>query len=251
MSNQVTFLGTSLTIVDKDEALSRIQAASLQEPISIATVNPEFLLTAQKFPPFRDALQKMSFCIIDGSGFLFGLRIASLFARVPRHRYSLYHGSDLVADLLQKYSQGGKSFYIVGGPPGQARRAADKIRGLHPSINIVGAEDGGIIDEKDIYIDPALCQRISQARPDILFVGFGAPKQELWMNKAGSIAPVMIGVGGTFGFYTDKKRAPKPWRSIHLEWLYRSIVEHGHWRRALRASVYFPLRSLIWIISGR
>ena len=101
-----------------------------------------------------------------------------------------------------------------------------------------------------LIVNPTLISTIKAKKTDILFVGFGAPKQELWIHaaKLHAPAPVMIGVGGSFGFYTHKKRAPLWMRTFYLEWLYRGLTEKGHMKRVWRAVVIFPLYALRWIV---
>ncbi|HSI21339.1 MAG TPA: WecB/TagA/CpsF family glycosyltransferase, partial [Verrucomicrobiae bacterium] len=71
-------------------------------------------------------------------------------------------------------------------------------------------------------------------------------KQELWIDAARDLPiSTMVGIGGTFGFYTTKKRAPKLFRALHLEWLFRALTEPGHAKRAWRAVVVFSCVALM------
>ena len=121
----------------------------------------------------------------------------------------------------------------------------------YSALKIVGTSDGGIISKDIINIDSTLQEILLQAHPDILLVGFGAPKQELWIQLARSLPiPVMIGVGGSLDFMVTKKRAPVLFQKTLLEWLYRSFTEKGHFKRAYRATIVFSCATLWWIITG-
>ena len=77
---------------------------------------------------------------------------------------------------------------------------------------------------------------IRAARPDILFVAYGAPKQDLWIGKHGAVlgVPVMMGVGGSFDFIAGvQKRAPRWVQRVNLEWFYRLVTQPWRWRRQL------------------
>lgn len=235
----------------REEILAAIDKANPSQPVRIATLNPEFALEAQNNPEFKIAVAAMTHCVIDGYGLLAALKLWRFLKRKPDFRGLVqYKGADLAADLFSKYAFGEKNFFLLGGYPGQAAAAAHTIRQRYPSIHI-SAHDGGFIDKTSPQVDQSIIDEILLFKTDILLVGFGAPKQELWIRQAsGQPVPVIIGVGGTFGFYSNKKRAPGLLRALHLEWLFRAFTEKGHWRRAFRAVFVFGGKSLLWIIKN-
>ena len=101
---------------------------------------------------------------------------------------------------------------------------------------------------------PEIVDRINAAKPDILFVALGNPKQELWMgrNAAKLEVPVMIGVGGTFNFIAGRvRRAPKWMQKSGLEWIYRILQEPGRlWRRYAYGLVKFGWLSVRALAGG-
>jgi len=120
-----------------------------------------------------------------------------------------------------------------------------------PRLNIVGTHSPPFRDlslkESDKIID-----MINEAKPDILWVGLGSPKQDIWMhrNRKKLDAPLLIGVGAAFDFLAEtKKRAPGFMQRLGLEWLYRFILEPGRlWKRYLVYNVvfvYFILKEYI------
>ena len=247
----VKIFSTTVNLRTKAELLARIEGATSKNGIQISTLNPEFILEAQSRPNFQSALEKMTDCCIDGTGLYGYLKLWRGLHRIhlPLERYP---GATLVNDLFEKYSQGEKSFFLLGGPVGLADETKVRLQASYPHLSIVGSEDGGTINPDNLTLDPDLFTNIQNAKPDILLVGFGAPKQELWISSfaAQLQVPVAIGVGGSFGFYSTKKRAPLWLQKLGLEWLYRSITEKGHLKRAWRAIVLFPLSSLRFLFKS-
>lgn len=250
MPNRSHFLSIPLAISTKAEILQAVEAATPDDPALIATVNPEFMVEARKNPVFKQALGSMTHCTVDGSGLFFFLSLWNALTGQPKPK--LYHGADLVNDLFSRYTKGDKRFFLVGGPPGLAEKARQAISQQFPGCVIAGAHDGGVIDANNVRLEPKLKELIDKTNPDIVLVGFGAPKQELWIQSAKEElrASVFIGVGGSFGFYTEKKRAPKPMRQLHLEWLYRGFSEPGHWKRLWKAVIVFSMLSAGWILAN-
>ncbi len=226
MPKQTTFLKVSARLTTRTELLGAIEQG---ETVRVATLNPEFMLEARKNNAFREALSHMTHCTVDGTGLYWYLKRLHLTQLIEQ-----YQGADLVQNLFERYSDGSRCFYLLGGPSTEQNAAA--ILQRYPKLVIVGAQDGGT------PIREELVQEVQQTKPDIVLVGFGAPLQELWIDQtSGEDIPVMIGVGGSLDFYGSKKRAPQFMRTLHLEWLYRSFTEMGHFKRAFKAVVIFPL----------
>ena len=101
---------------------------------------------------------------------------------------------------------------------------------------------------------PEIVARINAAKPDILFVALGNPKQELWMGRNAAKLDVgaMIGIGGTFNFLAGRvKRAPRWMQKSGLEWVYRIVQEPGRlWRRYAYGLVKFSWLSLLHVLGG-
>lgn len=238
---RVKLLQVEVNLATKAELFGDIEDG---KTLRIATLNPEIMLEAWRKPVYREALERMTHCTIDGTGLLWMARNARRFRALPRMPLELYQGATFVADLLEKYGDGSKRFYLVGGPEGLAEQAAETIKKKFPKAVICGAESGGVIDLEN-PVDAELIKRMNEAKADIVIVGFGAPKQELWISQAKNLkAQLAVGVGGTLSFYTTRKRAPQGLQKTHLEWLWRTFTEKGHARRAFRAVAVFPLRSI-------
>ncbi len=192
----------------------------------VATVNPEFIMEAQRNPAFMRTLNNTSLSFPDGIGVIHASRIYG----VPfRERVA---GVDVVENFAGVAAEKGYTFFFLGAAPGVADRAADILKSRHPGLSIVGTWGGSPSPEEEAGI----CERINAVRPDVLLVAYGAPRQDLWISRnLGRLSvSVAIGVGGTFDFITGKSvRAPGWMRSLGLEWLHRLVREPSRWRRML------------------
>ena len=111
-------------------------------------------------------------------------------------------------------------------------------------MNVVGYDWGGKIDVNGVgEKDDVLIRKINTVTPDVLLVGVGAPKQDLWISKnlKDLKAGVAIGVGGTIDFIAgEQKRAPVSVRRVGLEWFWRLVLQPFRIKRIINAIVLFP-----------
>jgi N-acetylglucosaminyldiphosphoundecaprenol N-acetyl-beta-D-mannosaminyltransferase len=207
---------------------------------TIATVNAEMVVAAQKNKLLLEAINSSDLKTPESTAIIFsGLILRNKFKeRIP--------GIDLIWRLIDEGCRQNWKWFFLGGGPGIASKAADNLRKKYPSINIVGAEDGGEIDINNLQLRRDLVEKINKTKPDILIVSFGIPKQELFLKtfKSEIEAKVAIGAGGSLDFIAGKqKRAPKIFRIAGLEWLWRLIREPKRFKRIWTAVVIFP-----WLI---
>ena len=114
--------------------------------------------------------------------------------------------------------------------PDDLRATAETLRRRYPGLPVVGTFAGSPRPEEA----PAILARLRQARPDVLFVAYGAPRQDLWIARyqPDLQIPVAMGVGGAFDFLAGVvPRAPRWMREAGLEWLYRLLRQPWRWRR--------------------
>jgi exopolysaccharide biosynthesis WecB/TagA/CpsF family protein len=149
-------------------------------------------------------------------------------------------GSDLVPALAGRAREKRLSLFMLGGAEGVARQAADILQAENPGLEIAGTaapfvQIAGPGLAKCIADDEALVDQINASGADILLLGLGNPKQELWFNRNRNRlkVPVSIGVGGTFEFITGGvRRAPRWIQRANLEWVYRILQDPVRlWRR--------------------
>jgi len=190
----------------------------------VATVNPEFVMRARVDQQFGEVLESASLCLADGIGVVWAMR------RQGCPQYERVAGSDLVPRLAALCARRGWRPFLLGARPGVAAEAARRLAAAVPGLAVAGTYAGSPRPEDD---GEAL-RRISEARPDVLLVAYGAPLQELWIarNRGRLAVPVAIGVGGTFDFLAGRvRRAPGWLRRAHLEWLWRLALQPARLRR--------------------
>jgi N-acetylglucosaminyldiphosphoundecaprenol N-acetyl-beta-D-mannosaminyltransferase len=223
----LTLMGVPIYDVTMEETVAWIARWIVEGGAhQIATVNPEFLMRAREDAEFRACLDRASLCIPDGIGILWAARMRG---RRLRERVA---GSDLVPRLAREAAAHGWRVYFLGAAPGVAEEAASRLREQHPGLRIVGCYAGSPRrDEED-----DLVARVQAARSQLLLVAYGAPGQDLWLdrNLGRTGAAVGIGVGGSFDFIAGAaRRAPRWAQRLGLEWLVRLVWEPWRWRRQL------------------
>jgi len=244
-------LGVNVSKLPMDMVLERIESFLASDKThKIFTPNPEICFQASKDTKYAKILNSSSLNVADG----FGLKIGgSILGQKVPHRIT---GVNLTWEILKMANKKPYKIMLLGGKPGIAKLAAEKIRAKFANIEIVGAGEGLQIKYKKGSIDydhkknQKVINFINQAKPDILLIAFGAPKQEFWIyENIYKIKPVKlaVGVGGTFDFIAGKtKRAPKWIRKIGFEWMYRLIQEPKRIKRIISALIIFPLTCVIW-----
>jgi N-acetylglucosaminyldiphosphoundecaprenol N-acetyl-beta-D-mannosaminyltransferase len=212
---------------------------NLGGPHQIATVNPEFLMRAREHAAFRELLSKAALCIPDGIGILLAARLRGIRLR------ERVAGSDLVPNLAKAAAARGWRVFFLGAAPGVAERAAARLSVEHPHLIVAGCYAGSPAPEEEDEIT----DRIRRTDADIVLVAYGAPNQDLWLerNLSATGASVGIGVGGSFDFIAGVSRRAPGWiQKLGLEWLHRLVLEPWRWRRQL-ALPYF-----VWLVlTGR
>lgn len=227
MIESVDVLGVKVHAVTYPQVLDIIANWITQGGIhQLATANPEFVMAAQHNPEFYEVLRHADLCVPDGVGLLWAAR------RLGRALPERVTGSDLVPLLAREAAERGWRIFLLGAGPGVAERTAQILRSKNPDLRIAGVYAGSPA-EADA---PALIERVRLARPDILWVAYGAPAQDLWIARHGRKlgVPVMVGVGGAFDHIAGVRRRAPGWiQRIHLEWLFRLITQPWRWRRQL------------------
>ena len=222
---EVRVLGTRLHAVDRAQALAWVDAwIQAGTRAHIATVNPEFVMRARRDHAFHALLNRTRLNLPDGIGILLaaGLRRAALPERVT--------GVDLVHDISKLAARRGSRMLLVGGAPGIAAGAARELARAHPGLPLPDAHVGSPDPDGD---DEA--QRVlAEVAPQVVFVAYGAPAQEFWIER--NISPTMgvvaLGVGGALDYVSGKvPRAPIALRALGLEWAFRLWRQPSRWRR--------------------
>ena len=210
---KLDIMGLQFDNVTMDEASARAeQILAGKKTCYAVTPNAEIAYEALYDETLRALINGADLVLPDGAGVV----LASKLLKTPLKQKVA--GVDFADRLLGVLAETGKTLYLLGGKPGIAELAAEKMLELHPGLQICGTADGYFKDEE------AALLKVAAARPDLLFVCLGAPKQEKWMARWGrhTRARLAIGLGGALDVFAGSvERAPESWRKLGLEWAYR------------------------------
>lgn len=218
----VGILGVPFHQVTLDGAVERIEYMIAEGGVhSIVTPNVDFLVKAQRDPELRRILVNADLVLCDGRPIVWASRI--LGERLPCR----VAGSDLVPKVIRRAAERGWTLFLLGGQGDVAAEAARRMNAAHPTLKAVAhySPPYGPLESMD---NAEIARQVAAARPDILLVCFGCPKQEKWMSRhAGALGvPVVIGAGATVDFLANRvARAPVWMRRAGAEWLFRLIQE--------------------------
>lgn len=224
-------------------------AVKNREKITIVTPNPEILVYASKHEDYKKIINDAEIALPDGIGVFvaLGLMGRKLQERIP--------GVDFIEELCKSSREKPLSMGFLGGGSGIAERAVDCLKKKYPWINVsfIGEEwdissleqlhskhkeIGGKKQKNKEKLAPNTNTPDSQEHTtiDILFVAFGAPKQEEWIHRNLDRLPVTaaMGVGGAFDYISGEvNRAPYMVRAMGFEWLFRLVQQPWRWKRQL------------------
>ena len=194
MAERVNILGVAVDAVTMPEAVAAVEYyMDARAGVTVATANAEMIMRATKDAALRDVLAAAALVVPDGAGTVWAAR--HLGHAMPER----VAGYDLVQELLRRAPATHRRVYFFGAAPGVAENMND-----------------------------AIISDIRTARPDLLLVALGVPKQEKWIHEhlAALGVPVAIGVGGTLDVMAGvMKRAPRWMQKAKLEWLFRGMLQ--------------------------
>ena len=200
------------------------------EPRQVVTVNMDFIRLACTNAEFRDVLNGADLAVPDGVPVLWASR---LLGEPLQERVT---GVDIVERGAALAAARGYSIFLLGAEDGVAAQAAAELVRRHPGLRIAGTYSppvGPFSDEEEAQ----MLAMVRAARPDMLFVAFGAPRQDVWIRRHQQAlgVPVAVGVGGTFNFLAGRTtRAPHWMQRAGMEWCHRLASEPRRlWRRYL------------------
>lgn len=206
-------------VVTFEEALARVMdLVEAGKGGFVVTPNIDHVVLAEHDPAFLAAYEAASLSLADG----FPVVVTS---RLMKHRLpAKVSGSDLVPPLVALCAARQKSVYLLGAGPGVAEIAAQKLVEQHPGLRIAGTSAPRVDLSQPKEARASIVADIVAAKPDVVLVAFGAPKQELLCHEiAEAVAPaVLLGIGATLDFIAGTvKRAPRWMSDNGLEWAYR------------------------------
>lgn len=236
----VTVFGVPVSNATKGQAVALMESWIRNDDgkaRAIFIVNAHTLNLAWEDSEYRAILQTGDIVFADG----IGVRIAAWLKGIQL-RDNLV-GTDLLPLFMRAKRDRGYRYFLLGGRPGIAERAAAYLRRELPGLRVVGSHHGCFESrETGVVIDA-----VNGAAPDMLLVGMGNPLQEEWIhrNRAALRVPLSIGVGGLFDHWAgDLHRAPGWVRRLGMEWCQILLQQPHKWRRYLVGNPQFMSRAL-------
>lgn len=211
----------------------------------VVTLNAEMTMQAEKNSSLAKVIQNADLVIPDGAGVVLYLQY------LLRQQVKRCPGIELAEKLLQELAQKqtNTKIFFYGGAAEVAATAAELWKQQIPDLNIVGTHSGYHSPEEE----QRLHETLKQLQPQVIFVGLGVPRQELWIAKNRHLCPqaIWVGVGGSFDIWSGRKtRAPRWLANNNLEWLYRLYQEPWRWRRML-ALPEFVIKACVYRLTAR
>jgi len=243
---RVELFGIQIDPVTLQEALARVQswvAAPWRQCRYVVTPNIDHVVMLRDHPGLQTAYRDAALVLADGWPVVTASRL--LGQPLPER----VTGSDLVPELLRSAQYGSPlRVFLLGAAPGVGARAAVNIASSCAGVDVAGVYSPPLGFERCPVENDKILRMIEQARPDVLVVGLGAPKQELWVHQHREQlrAKVALCVGATIDFLAgERSRAPRWLQRLRLEWLYRLLSEPRRLgRRYVRDAWVFP--QMVW-----
>lgn len=232
-------LGVNVSTASKSEILEFTveKLKKKNDKFYIVTPNPEIIVRSVSSKEYRDILNAAEVSLADGMGVLLAGSI------LKKHGLKRITGVEMMEEICHKASIYGFNVGFLGGRNGVAEKTSKCLQKKYPNLRVIFAGEEWL-DEKMGFSNELTITKFrgkgdfgqysSRKNIDILFVAFGAPKQEEWIAKNLPNIPVTaaMGVGGAFDFISGKvPRAPKIVRNIGMEWFYRLLIEPWRWKR--------------------
>jgi N-acetylglucosaminyldiphosphoundecaprenol N-acetyl-beta-D-mannosaminyltransferase len=242
MVKSINLFGARIDCLNMREAVNEIDGwlrAPREKCRFVVTPNVDHAVILESNADLRAAYADASLVLVDGWPVQWAARWTRgvIPPRVP--------GSDLTPALLAAAkSKGPMRVFLLGAAPGVAQRAARSIHAQYGNVEVAGCYSPPLGFERDEQENERILMLIRESNPDLLIVGLGAPKQELWVHRHQQqiAAKAALCVGATIDFLAgEKKRAPKWIQSLGLEWAHRMCSEPKRLvKRYARDAVIFP-----------
>jgi N-acetylglucosaminyldiphosphoundecaprenol N-acetyl-beta-D-mannosaminyltransferase len=218
-----------------------VRRAGGQPGAYVCLTNAHTTVESQRSPALRAAVEDAYLSVPDG------MPLAWILRRRGHRRTEKVTDIEYIPMVASRGLDLGLRHFFYGAAPGVAAQAGTHLEHLVPGVQVVGAASPAFVRTHEWATDE-LERELRRTKPHILWVGLGAPKQELWMARMASelSVPVMIGVGAAFDYLAGTKPyAPALLRHTGFEWLFRLAVEPRRlWRRYLIGNSTF-----LWLVA--
>jgi len=238
---QNSILGITVTPESKTSILEKI-ILYINKPTGffhIVSLNPENLVVTTENESFKKVVKTAQMKIVDGIGIVLagrwlGIEVGERMA-----------GVELVKDLIKMASDRRLRVLMIGGKDNLAEQLVECYSKKFPEAKFLGTIGIKDIKNPSVKEERKIFSIVVAYKPRLVFVAFGSPHQELWLDghKKELTGCVVIGVGGAFDYLSSNVKRPSVFiQKLGLEWLYRLIIQPWRWRRQLR------LLKFIWLI---
>jgi N-acetylglucosaminyldiphosphoundecaprenol N-acetyl-beta-D-mannosaminyltransferase len=242
-TERITLLGTLIDNLSLHETADRVcdMIESRGAYGYVVTPNVDHIMRLRHDSLFREVYANAALVVPDGVPLVW----ASRFLKTPLK--GRVNGTDLFELLAARSADRGYRLFFLGGNPGAAERAAEVLIRRHPALVIAGTYCPPFGFDSEATVNSEIQDRIRTSGADILFIGIGAPRQELWMYRygGGCGVSVAVGIGVSFSLVGGGiSRAPVWMQRSGLEWFWRLLTEPGRlWKRYLVDDIPF-----LWLV---
>lgn len=240
----VNILNIHVNSTSKEQVLAFVRDSLARGyQFRITTPNPEIILAAQNDHDLADAINNSDLALPDGVG----LRYAAKF--LEGKDLKVLQGRKIFWELISLSNKKGWRIFLFGGEPGVAGEAAKNLSQSFSSVKIHFLsgpkydDEANPVTKSDVRMHEEGLTEINAFRPQLLFVGLGAPKQEKWLVK--NLPKLKVGggvvVGRTLDWVAGTSRVSPNWLAdLGLEWLWRLITGSTNIKRIVNATIVFP-----------
>jgi N-acetylglucosaminyldiphosphoundecaprenol N-acetyl-beta-D-mannosaminyltransferase len=223
-------LDTPLTAQRFDEAVFTLVdwmgEGGSKRYVSLCTVYT--MMLARRTPQVMRALEGAHMVVADGMPIVWVQR------KKGHTEADRIYGPDVLVAVCEQTSNSDLRHFFLGGLPGVAEKLADELTNRFPCLQIAGVYSPPI-NAVGNAPDPEVVDLLNNSNADVIWVGLGSPKQDVWMSlyRPELDAPLLIGIGAAFDFLSGTKRQAPIWmRRNGIEWLFRLVQEPRRlWRR--------------------
>jgi N-acetylglucosaminyldiphosphoundecaprenol N-acetyl-beta-D-mannosaminyltransferase len=242
-------LGVSVSVINLTDAINILcQWINIKKNNFVCVTPVHALMECHRDKLIRNVYNQAGLVTPDGMAVVWILKLYG------HKEVGRVYGPDLLLELCKTSLQTGYNHFFYGNTEFVLSNLKIKLEEKYPGIQIAGSISPPFRELSD-QEDEEICKQISASGADILWVGLGSPKQELWMyNHQGKIdVPVMIGVGAAFDFLSgNKPQAPRWIQRSGLEWFYRFLQEPRRlWKRYLLGYPRFVVLIMIELFKKR
>lgn len=212
--------------------VERLQA---RQGTHVVTINAEMTMQASQNPALARVIQSAELVVPDGSGVV-------LYLRSRGEKIKRCPGIELSEQVVEQAVRNQWRIFLLGGAPTVVDQVVSIWQQRWQNVAIAGTHHGYF----DAVSEAQVCEQLQAAQADLILVGLGVPRQELWIDQHRHLCPnaIWIGVGGSFDIWSGRKiRAPQWIGDNHLEWLYRLYQEPWRWKRML------SLPQFVWSVA--